>query len=179
VPVQVAAWMLAGLFLGLVPTIIREIFRIDSGLLNGATAFIEPAAAAIAGFLLGSVTARRTTLIGSLSVIVGAAIIVAGVVFGVFPLLWVGGIIGGIGFGASFTGSLRLLGPLAEAHERAGLFAGIYVVAYLAFGVPSIIVGQLIAPVGLLPVIIAYGVIIFAVAIAGLIAQSRVARATL
>jgi MFS family permease len=177
VPVQVAAWMVAGLFLGLAPTIIRVIFHIDSGLVNGLTTFGEPAAAALAGFLLGGLSARRTAMIGGVGVILGAAVIVLGVLLGNFPLFFIGGIIAGAGFGASFTGSLRTLGPLAEAHQRAGLFAGVYVVAYLAFGVPSIIVGQLIAPLGLLPVIIVFGLVILAVAVAGLVAQARIARA--
>ncbi len=172
-PVQVAAWMLAGLFLGLVPTIVRDIFEIDSGLLNGVTTFAEPAAAAIAGFVLGRLAARRATIAGGIAVAVGAAVIVAGVAFGTFPLLVLGGIIGGAGFGASFSGSLRTLGPLAHPHERAGLFAGVYVVAYLAFGVPSIIVGLLIAPLGLVPVIVGYAVVIVLVAVAGLAAQYR------
>jgi MFS family permease len=175
-PVQIAAWMIAGLFLGLVPTIIHDIFHIDSGLLNGVTTFIEPGAAALAGFLLGGMTARRTTMIGGAGVLGGAAVIVAGVALGLLPLLWIGGLVGGVGFGASFSGSLRTLGPLAEPHERAGLFAGVYVVAYLAFGVPSIIVGQLVAPLGLLPVIIGFGVVIVAVAVWGLAVQVRLAR---
>ncbi len=175
VPVHIGAWMLAGLFLGLVPTIIREIFHIDSGLLNGVITFLEPGAAAVAGFFFGRFTARRTTIVGTAAVLVGAAAIVGGVAFGALPLLWVGGIVGGIGFGASFSGSLRVLGPLAEAHERAGLFAGVYVVAYLAFGVPSIVVGQLLAPFGLLPVIVGYGIAIVVAAIVGLVIQLRLA----
>ena len=146
IAVTIAAWMLAGLFLGLVPTIIRDIFHIDSGLVNGFTVFLEPGAAAVAGFVFGRVAARRTTVVGGLAVFAGALVIVAGIVLGVLPLVWVGGLIGGVGFGASFSGSLRLLSPLARQHERAGLFAAVYVVAYLAFGVPVIVAGAVDRP---------------------------------
>jgi MFS family permease len=175
VPVHLGSWMLAGLFMGLVPTIIRDIFGIDSGLLNGATAFVEPAAAAVAGFLLGRLTPRSTTQVGGIAVLAGTAIIVGGVAFGVLPLLWVGGIVGGVGFGASFSGALRTIAPLAAPHQRAGLFAAVFLVAYLAFGVPSIVAGLLVGVIGLLGTVLAYGVAIIAAAAVGLLAQHRVA----
>lgn len=168
-----AAWMLAGLFLGLAPTIIRDIFHIDSGLVNGVTVFIQPAAAAVAGLLFGRVSARRTTIVGGLAVFVGAIVIVTAIGIEALPLLWLGALIGGAGFGASFSGALRSVGPHARPHERAGLFAGVFLVAYLAFGVSVIIAGQLIAPLGLLTTVIGFGVAIVVVAAAGVLAQLR------
>jgi MFS family permease len=173
VPVQLAAWMLAGLFMGLVPTIIEDLFRLHSGLLNGATAFVEPEAAAVAGFFLGRFTPRRTTLIGGVSIIAGTALILGGVAAGILPLLWLGGVIGGVGFGASFSGAVRAITPLAEMPQRAGLFAAVYLVAYLSFGVPAIIAGLLVAPAGLLATVLGYGVAIIVAASAGLAAQLR------
>lgn len=173
VPVQLAAWMLAGLFMGLVPTIIEDLFRLHSGLLNGATAFVEPEAAAVAGFFLGRFTPRRTTLIGGVSILAGTALILGGVAAGILPLLWLGGVIGGVGFGASFSGAVRAITPLAEMPQRAGLFAAVYLVAYLSFGVPAIIAGLLVAPAGLLATVLGYGVAIILAASAGLAAQLR------
>jgi MFS family permease len=177
VPVHIGSWMLAGLFMGLVPTIIRDIFHLDSGLLNGATAFLEPGAAALAGFWLGRLTPRHTTLVGGVTVLAGTAVIVGGVAAGNLPLVWVGGIVGGVGFGASFSGALRTITPLAEPHQRAGLFAAVFLVAYLAFGIPSIIAGLLVAPIGLLGTVLGYGAVIIVAAAAGLLAQTRMAAA--
>ncbi|HEY0246661.1 MAG TPA: MFS transporter [Gryllotalpicola sp.] len=173
VPVHGAAWLLAGLFLGLAPTIIREVFRIDSGAIEGLTVFIEPAAAAVAGLFLGRLGARRTTLVGGVGVLLGSVVIAVGILTVSLPVLWIGAAIGGVGFGASFSGALRLAAPLAEAHERAGLFAGIYVVAYLAFGVPALIAGQLVGPLGLMPTVVGYVVATVVVAAIGVAAQSR------
>jgi MFS family permease len=126
---------------------------------------------------LGRFTARQTTLIGTLGVLTGATIIVTGVVAGVLPLLWIGGFFGGIGFGASFSGAVRAIGPLIAPHQRAGTFAAIYLVAYLSFGVPAIVAGVLAgvfdASIGLLGTVIAYGVLIVLAAAAGLAAQLR------
>ena len=175
IPAHLSAWMLAALFMGLAPTIILHIFHIDSGLVNGATAFAEPGAAAAAGFILGRFTPRRVSLVGGISVVVGTAVIVSGVALQLLPLLIIGGVIGGIGFGASFSGALRTITPLAQPGERAGLYAGVYTIAYLAFGVPSIIAGLLLGQFGLLPIVAGYAIAVLLIAAAGLVAQARIA----
>ncbi|HMH58323.1 MAG TPA: MFS transporter [Galbitalea sp.] len=179
IPVLLGAWMLAALFIGLAPTIIQSIFHIDSGFVNGITVFIEPGAAAVIGFVLGRVAARRTILIGGAGVFVGTAIIVAGIGLEILPLIWLGGIIGGVGFGASFSGSLRILGPFAQPNQRAELFAAVFLVAYLAFGIPAIIVGQLVAPFGLLATVIGFGGVTLVAAFVGILVQLRFARKSL
>jgi MFS family permease len=173
VPVIIGSWMLAGLFMGLVPTIVLNVFHIDSGFVNGATAFIEPGTAAVAGLAVGRVSSRRTLLVGGIAVFVGTAVIVAGIALVIFPLLVVGGLIGGLGFGASLSGSLRALGPMVQAHERAGLFAAVFLVAYVAFGIPAIIAGLLIVPLGLATTVIGYAVVILLATVVGVFAQSR------
>ncbi|WP_394768679.1 MFS transporter [Lacisediminihabitans sp.] len=171
VPVHIAAWALAGLFLGLVPTILQTLFHLHSGLLNGVTVFVEPGTAAAVGFVLARLTPRHTTLLGGSTVLLGTLVITAGIFLGSLPLLWVGGIIGGVGFGASFSGAVRLIAPLVGADERAGLFAGIYLVAYLAFGVPAIVAGQLVAPLGLPTTVLAYSAFVVVASVVGVIAQ--------
>ncbi|MGN5377927.1 hypothetical protein ACQ4WX_10335 [Streptomyces lasalocidi] len=162
--------------MGLIPTIIRDLLGLHSGLLNGATAFIEPAAAAAAGIFLGRLSARRTVLVGGAGVLLGTAVIEAGVATSMLSLLWAGGIIGGVGFGASFSGAIRTIAPLVQPHQRAGLFASIYLVAYLSFGVPAIIAGLLVAPAGLLATVLGYGAAVLATAALGLFAQYRISR---
>ncbi len=156
--------------------IVSGIFHIHSGLVEGATVFIAPGLAAISGFLLGRFTPRTVLLVGGIGTSIGIAITVAGIGFEILPLVWLGGVVGGFGFGASFSGSLRLLGPFAAAHQRAELFAAVFLVAYLSFGIPAIILGQLVAPLGLLPTVLGFGAVTLAAAIVGIIAQLRLAR---
>ncbi|XUL91422.1 hypothetical protein ACQ86D_36405 [Streptomyces galilaeus] len=61
-----------------------------------------------------------------------------------------------------------------EPHQRAALFATLYLVAYLSFGVPAIIAGLLIAPLGLLGTVLGYGIAVLTAASVGLFAQYRV-----
>jgi MFS family permease len=177
VPVHISAWMLGGLFLGLGPTIIQGVFHIHSGFVEGATAAIYPLAGSSAGVLLGSTTPRRTTAIGGAGILAGAVAIVTGIATHTLPLLLIGGAAGGVGFGGSFAGGVRLISPLVKQHERAGVFAGVYVVAYLAFGVPVLVAGQLVSPLGLVPTVLVYGALAVLAATAGLIAQQRAGRA--
>jgi hypothetical protein len=176
-PVQVGAWMLAGLFMGLMPTILETVLHRGGGLLDGFTAFLEPGAAAAAGFVLGRLSSRRTVLLGGAAVAAGAVVIVVGILAAALPVIWLGGIVGGAGFGASFSGALRVIVPLSHTTERAGLFAAIHVGAYLSFGVAVIIAGLFIAPFGLLPVVLTYAGAIVVLAAAGLIAQGVRVRA--
>jgi MFS family permease len=176
VPVHVGAWMLAGLFMGLAPTIIRNIFAIDSGLINGLSGFVAPATAAVVGVVMAGFPARRTTLLGGMATLAGGVVITAGVAGGSLTTMLIGELVAGFGFGAAFSGALRLIVPLAAPHQRVGLIAGIYVIAYLAFGVPSIIAGQLAAPFGLQHAVIGDGAAIVVVAALGLFAQRWLAR---
>jgi predicted MFS family arabinose efflux permease len=176
IPVLLASWMLAALFIGLAPTIIQSIFHIESGLVDGLTVFIEPGAAAAVGFVLGRLPSRHTMLVGGVAVFLGTAVIVAGIGLESLPLLWLGGIVGGVGFGASFSGTLRILGPFAAAHQRAELFAAVFLVAYLSFGIPAIILGQLVAPFGLFPTVIGFGAVTLVAAFVGVLVQVRMAR---
>jgi hypothetical protein len=176
VPMQIAAWMFAGLFLGLMPTIIRELFHINNGLTNGAAVCVEPASAAVVGLLVGRVSPRETARLGGAAMIVGAVLVMIGVSATTLSPVVIGGVIGGVGFGASYSGSLRTLSPLAAPDQRAGLFAALFTVAYLAFGVPVIIAGQLIPQAGLLSTVLGYCVVTVVVAAAGLIAQLVIGR---
>jgi MFS family permease len=176
VPLQIGAWMVVGLFLGLVPTIVRGLFHINSGLVNGAMVCTEPGAAAVVGLLVGRISPRASAQLGGAAIVVGTAVVMIAIATRALPFLVLGGLIGGVGWGSSFSGALRMLTPLAEPDQRAGLFAALFTVAYLAFSVPVVIAGQLIPRVGLSSTAIGYCVAIVVVATTGLIAQSGVAR---
>jgi MFS family permease len=162
--------------MGLSPAVLRVQFGLDGGLVAGFTAFLGPFSAAVATVAFGRLTARRTTLSGVVLVLVGMTVVLSGVAGESLPLVWLGGIVGGAGFGASFAGHLRLLGPHVEPHQRAGVFAGVYTAAYLSFGIPAILAGQLATRIGLLPTVEGYGAVVLATALLGVIVQLVLAR---
>ena len=81
--------------------------------------------------------------------------------------------IAGVGFGASFTAALRLIVPLVAIDERAGVVSAIYVVSYVAFGVPIVAEGLLADAIGDVPAVVWYTVLTLLFALISLIAQIR------
>jgi MFS family permease len=170
-PVVAAIWMLAGLSGGLAPSLVGSVFHHDSGLLNGVTGFIAPATSAVVALAFARVDSRRAMTIGIYTSILGALGIICGVLAGSLAVMFVGQAIAGVGFGASFTAALRLVFPLAAPNERASVVAAIYVVSYLALGIPIVVVGQLTAPLGVVAAVVWYSAATVLLAFISLVAQ--------
>ncbi|MEU8390696.1 MFS transporter [Micromonospora sp. NPDC048842] len=177
-PVVAAVWMLAGLSGGLAPSMVRSVFHLDSGLLNGVAGFIAPAVSAIVGLAFARVDPRRAMIIGIYASLAGAIGIIGGVFVGSLAVMIIGQAVAGVGFGASFTAALRLIFPLAAAHQRAGVVGGIYVVSYVAFGLPIVIEGQLVGPLGEVPAVVCYTALTVLLTLISLAAQARITRRT-
>ncbi|MDT5109891.1 MAG: hypothetical protein QOE20_1781 [Mycobacterium sp.] len=170
-PVIAAVWMVAGLSGGLAPSMVHSVFGVNSGLLSGLSGFGSPAMSAVSGLAFARLHPRRAMTIGIFASIGGAIGIVSGILGGSLAIMLIGQAIAGAGFGASFTASLQLIVPLAAAHQRAAVVASVYLVSYLAFGVPIVIAGQLVEPVGLVPTVFWYTVTTVVLALIGLRVQ--------
>jgi hypothetical protein len=71
---------------------------------------------------------------------------------------------------------LRLLLPLAHAHQRAGLMSAFLALSYLAFCVPALVAGVSIKHLGLVSTTNVYGtvvVVLALLALGGLLLQRR------
>ncbi|GGS55310.1 MFS transporter [Streptomyces griseoviridis] len=163
-PLVAAGWMFSGLFLGLAPSFDSSVFNIHSGAANGAVVALQPLSAAAAGMAFGRVEAERATRVGAALVLSGAVLAVSGVAAANLPLVITGALAGGAGQGAAFGSSLRILGPLADNARRGGLFAAVYLIAYTAYGVPVLAAGIASDAVGLSATVVAYGVLVAALA---------------
>ncbi|MGD9991054.1 MFS transporter [Pseudonocardia sp.] len=175
-PVVAAAWMLAGLSGGLAPNMVRTVFGLDSAFLGGLAGFVAPAVATVVGLLTATISPRRAMTIGIHASVLGAVGIIGGVLAGSLALMIVGQAVAGIGFGSAFTAALQLVIPLVAPHERAGIVAAVYLVAYTAFGVPIVVEGRLAGPLGEIPVVVGYTALTILLAVAGLVARTRPAR---
>jgi hypothetical protein len=110
-------------------------------------------------------------ILGVMASIVGIAGILSEVLAGSLGLMVAGQAVGGIGFGAAFAAALRLVMPLAAPHERGGLLAALYILAYAAFSIPVILAGLLVPTFGLVPTVAAYGTATFLLGVISLIRQ--------
>lgn len=167
-PVDIAAWSLGGFFLSLTPSLLTAATGSTSAI-NGGLAV---ATLTISG-ALGILTLRLRPAVAGLWVgasflPVGVGVILTAVNLGWLWLFFIGTMIAGVGFGSGFLGALRLLMPLAHAHERAGLMSAFYVLSYLAFCIPALAAGLSAHSFGLIATTNAYGTVVIILALLAL-----------
>jgi MFS family permease len=76
----------------------------------------------------------------------------------------------GSGFGAGFQGAMRTVLPTAKPHERAGVLSVVFVVSYLAMGLPAIVAGFVISHGGaLLATAQSFGAVVIALSALALV----------
>ena len=144
-PILIAVWALAGFYASLGPQLIRGMLSSQSPLLGGMALFVLAATGGIAVLVLQNRTPQRMMLLGAGSLLAGVAITVAALPHASFSLFVMGTVVAGIGFGAGFQGAVRTVLPTAAPHERAGTLSIIFVISYLALGVPAIAAGSMLA----------------------------------
>ncbi|WP_432101314.1 MFS transporter [Streptomyces sp. WAC 04229] len=168
VPGLIALWALAGFYLALSPAVLRDVFHTENGLIDGTVIAIAFGMGALTITLLRRLDPRRAVVRGAVAMALGMAISVLALSLGSLSLFIVGDILSGIGIGASFVGAVVLITAHARAHERAELFATVYIVSYLSLGAPAILAGFLLKPLGPTPVATGYAIGVAALAGVGL-----------
>lgn len=171
VPVAVAVWALAGFYGSVGPAVVARVTGSSSAVLGGAALFVLAASGALTVLLLPAAAApHRVMIFGSSALILGVATTLAGIQLSSASVFFAGAAVAGAGFGAGFQGAIRTVIPLAATHERAGLLSAVYVVSYLAMGLPAVIGGFLVVDGGgLLPTAREYGAAVMALAALALI----------
>ncbi|MFJ1767329.1 MFS transporter [Amycolatopsis sp. NPDC088138] len=172
-PGTISAFMTMALFLGLVPIVLASVFAVKNPLVGALAAFVTFGAGTVVSAVTGAVRPHRLRVLGSGAMTIGAVLFVGSVGAGALPLVWAAAVLGGAGLGASFAGTTRGLVPEVKPHERAGLFAAIYLVAYLAMGLSAIVAGLFVDVVGVRAVAAGFGVVLAIAALAGVVATTR------
>jgi hypothetical protein len=145
VPILLAVWALAGFYGSLGATLIRGMLNSRSPVLGGLPLVVLAASAGISVLLLQKRTPREMMMLGSGSLFAGVALTVFALPHSAIALFFLGTAVAGIGFGAGFQGAVRTVIPHAAAHERAGTMSIIFIISYLALGVPAVAAGFLLA----------------------------------
>jgi hypothetical protein len=173
-PADIAAWALGGFFLSLAPSLLTAATGSTSVLNGGFAVAALTLSGAISIHTLRLRAPRLALLVGCSFLAIGVSVILAAVNLGWLWLFFTGAVVAGVGFGASFLGALRMLLPLAHAHERGALMAAFLALSYLAFCIPALLAGVSIKTAGLVTTTNVYGgvVVLLAVsALAGLLIQ--------
>ncbi|MGK5440260.1 MFS transporter [Micromonospora sp. URMC 105] len=149
-PVVFAVWALAGFFLALGPALVRALMEM-SIVVGGLVVFVFSLFGVGAILLLRNAAARTVMHTAIAALILGMIITLVSIAAESLAGFFVGIALGGIGFGGGFTGSLKTVLPLVEAHQRAGVLSVLYIVSYVGFGLPTVIAGFLVVYGGGLP----------------------------
>jgi MFS family permease len=176
-PALVAVWALAGLYGSLGPAVVRLITGSSSFVLAGLALFTLAGSAVVAVLLLRNAAPRGVMTFGGISLVVGVGMTLVAIDARSAALFFAGAVIAGAGFGAGFQGAIRTIVPLAAPHERAGVLSIVYVISYLAMGLPAVVAGFLVVDGdGLLPTARGYSVavmVLAALALLGLVRPNR------
>ena len=169
-PAIFAGWATGGMFLSLGAAIMRTELGTTSHILQGLAIGALAGAGAAAAYVFRHRSARATTLYGTAALAGGTVLSLLALPTGSPTAYLIAVVVAGSGFGTAFFGILRTIMPLLPAHERAEVFAAIFIVSYLAFGIPAVVAGLLTPQIGLAATTYAYGAVVVALSsVAGLL----------
>jgi MFS family permease len=169
-PVLFAVWALAGFYGSLGPALTSTLVHSHSAVYGGLSLFILAGVAAASVLALRNAPTRTVLYTGVLALIAGVSFTLVSIDAGSAVGFFTGSAIAGVGFGSGFQGGIRLVVPLAQAHERAGVLSLLYVVSYLGMAVPAVLAGVLVVHFGgLLATAREYGIAVIVLAGAALI----------
>jgi MFS family permease len=164
-PVLVAAWALGGLYASLGPSLVAGPFGVDNHLVGSLLILALNGTGVLGSLALRSLAPEKALVTGALTFAVGVAGTIAAVLTGSLALLFVAGVVTGIGFGGSFIGALAMITAGVAPGHRAGLLASTFVVGYLAFSLPAIAAGLAVGWIGLARATEIYGAVVIVLAL--------------
>lgn len=172
-PGLVAVWALGGFYLSLGPSLAAQLLHSPNLLWGGVLIFLFTGLAAAASAVLDKQSPPAVMLGGCIAVIAGAATTFSAIETGTPAVLFVGTAIAGFGFGPAFTGAYRATIAFASSDDRAGLITAIYIVSYVATGVPVVIGGIATSHYGLHETALVYSLAVAALAAVAVTLQVR------
>ncbi|MGF0309179.1 MULTISPECIES: MFS transporter [Nocardiaceae] len=175
-PALFATWSLGGFHLSLGPSIIGTVFGVDNHIVGGLEIFALFGSGSIAAAVVRNGFPRRVMMIGATVLAIGVALTLVSVEIGSIGLYFVGAVIAGSGWGATFLGAMRTLGALVPAAERGGVFATTFVISYLAFSVPAVVAGLAVHRLGLSTTVELYGGFVITLALISVLGFSMAQR---
>lgn len=168
-PLLIASWAFVGFYGSLGPSLLTRLFGHGSVLLGGFTLLSVAGSGALSVLLLRAHAGRAMMLVGSSALLAGVGSTLGAMSLESPLLFFVGTSLAGAGFGTGFQGAVRDLVPSAPLHARAGVLSLIFVIAYLAMGVPAILAGfRVVATHDVLATAREFGFAVAALALAAL-----------
>ncbi|HEY1231483.1 MAG TPA: MFS transporter [Ramlibacter sp.] len=148
VPMLVAGWAVAGFYASLGPALVRKVFGLDPSLAGGLALFALAGSAGLAVAVLRASSPQRLSALGGRALALGMAAILAALVTHSAIAYFAATVLTGVGFGSGFQGGVRSVLAVTGAAERASVLSVVFVVAYLAMGLPAVGAGLAVVRTG-------------------------------
>ncbi|MDX6232589.1 MAG: hypothetical protein QOH68_1573 [Nocardioidaceae bacterium] len=156
-PALIAGWATGGLYLSLGAPIVAQEFGGADHIEQGLAVTILTGVGAVASYVARRASSRRITIFGTTALAVGTALGLAALDAGSLWAFFGAAVFAGAGFGTAFLGIMRSITPTVGPHERGELFAAVFVVSYVAFGIPAVAAGVAAPHIGLATTMYLYG----------------------
>jgi MFS family permease len=160
-----AAFALLGMFGALVPSFLGQVLHEGNHAVEGTVVFAIYASSCVTQVLLARFGSRPVVLFGLATFIVALALIVAGLSAASLTLFVVGTLVGGVGAGGVFLGSLSAVNRLAPPAERGKVVSTFFVFCYFGPVLPVIGVGFASADVGYFRAVLVCAIVLTALSV--------------
>ncbi|MGI5509183.1 MFS transporter [Streptomyces sp. CA-106131] len=148
-PSTIAGWAATGLYLALIPSLVRDVLRLRFAAAGGLTIAVLYVAVTVGEIWSLRHRTRTATILGAGLMTAGAAILALGLATGSLVEFAAAALAIGLGVGLTFNGNLRAMSAVTSAKTRSQTFAAIYVVSYASLSVPTLAAGLLAPLLGL------------------------------
>lgn len=171
-PALFAGWATGGLYLSLGAPIVGGLLGGRTHLVQGSVVAILTGTGALSSYLGRHRTPRQITIYGTTTLALGTLLTLVALQAGSLVGFLLAAVVAGSGFGTSFLGILRSISPTVGPEQRAELFSSVFVVSYLAFGLPAVAAGFAAPHLGLETTATIYGLVV--VLLSGAAALTRI-----
>jgi MFS family permease len=170
------SFSLLGTFSALAPSFLGQVLHEHNHATQGAIVFVLFGTATVTQLLLARFNSRPVILFGLGTFLVALAVIVAALSAASLALFVIGTIVGGVGAGSVFLGSLSTANRLAPPEERGRVISTYFVFCYVGLTIPVIGVGVASVHVGDFRAVLVCAIVLAALSLVSMAGIRRAAR---
>ena len=175
-PALFAGWATGGLYLSLGAPIVGQLLGGRNHVEQGAVVAVLTGVGALSCYLGRRRSPRQITLYGTTMLALGTLLSLLALHAGSLPAFLLAAVVAGSGFGTSFLGIMRSITPTVGADQRGELFSSVFVVSYVAFGLPAVAAGVAAPRLGLETTATVYGLAVVVLSCAAALARAFTTR---
>lgn len=175
-PALFAGWATGGLYLSLGAPIVGQLLGGRSHVEQGAVVAVLTGVGALSSALGRRRSPREITLYGTTMLAVGTLLTLLALHAESLVAFLLAAVVAGSGFGTSFLGIMRSITPTVGPEQRGELFSSVFVVSYLAFGLPAVAAGFAAPHLGLERTATIYGLVVVVLSGAAALARAFTTR---